>query len=251
MAFVSHGARIGVRVSDPGVLDAVVARLPPGCRAVRSSAAEVLYSVHSGEQHELYRGERRVASAPTLDRLLAVLESELHFAVASHARPHLFVHAGAVAWRGRGVLVPGRSRSGKSELTAALVAAGATYYSDEYAVLDAAGRLHPYAKQPGLRRPGQEKMRLELPGRVGTGPVPVGVIAATHYEVGAVWRPRRLTGGEAMMVLLDNTVLARARPRTALETLARAATGVAALEGRRGEAAEMADRVLACCDGGR
>lgn len=232
------------------MLDAVIGSLPPGRRAAEGTDVDVMYSVRvapagSGAEHQLYRGPRRTASATTLEGLLAALESELHFAVATHARPHLFVHAGAVAWRGRGILVPGRSRTGKSELTAALVAAGATYYSDEYAVLDARGRLLPYAKRPGLRRAaGTAKVRLDLPARVGHDAVPVGAVALTRYEQAAEWRPRRATAGEAMTALLDNTVLVRARPRATLDTLARAATGVVALEGPRGDAELMAGRLL-------
>ena len=53
------------------------------------------------------------------------------------------MHAGAVAWRDRGIVIPGRSHSGKTTLVRALVEA-ARYYSDEFAVLDPQGRLHPY-----------------------------------------------------------------------------------------------------------
>jgi hypothetical protein len=123
------------------------------------------------------------------------------------------------------------------------VAAGATYYSDEYAVLDAHGRLHPYAKRPGVRR-GPGKARLDLPERAGREPVPVGAVAVARFAEGASWSPRRLTGGEAMVALLDNTVLARDRPRVAMTTLARAAAGVVALEGERGEADRMAAELL-------
>ena len=42
-----------------------------------------------------------------------------------------------VTWgRGRAIVIPGRTFSGKSTLVAELVRAGATYYSDEYAVED-------------------------------------------------------------------------------------------------------------------
>src|SRR4051794_20574153 len=48
-------------------------------------------------------------------------------------------------------VIPRVSHSGKTTLVAALVRAGATYYSDEYAVFDAQGSVHPYARPLGIR----------------------------------------------------------------------------------------------------
>src|SRR5207247_125098 len=64
-------------------------------------------------------------------------------------------HAGAVAHRGRIALLPGQSFAGKTTLTAALVELGALYYSDEFAVLDADGLVHPYAKDLSIRDHGR------------------------------------------------------------------------------------------------
>jgi hypothetical protein len=63
--------------------------------------------------------------------------------VAENARRWIFVHAGVVAWRGQAIVIPGATQSGKTSLVAALVRAGAEYFSDEYAVFDARGRVHP------------------------------------------------------------------------------------------------------------
>ena len=65
--------------------------------------------------------------------------------VANYAPDRVFVHAGVVAWRGRALVLPGTSFAGKTTLVAELVRAGAIYYSDEYAVLDEQGRVHPYS----------------------------------------------------------------------------------------------------------
>ena len=40
------------------------------------------------------------------------------------------LHAAAVAWQGRAIVIPGHSHAGKSTLTAALLRAGAGYLSD-------------------------------------------------------------------------------------------------------------------------
>ena len=88
------------------------------------------------------------------ESLFDPLESHLQLYVAEWARRRIFVHAGVVGWRGRAILVPGRSFSGKTALIAAFVRAGATYYSDEYAVLDAKGRVHPYPRRLSIRSEG-------------------------------------------------------------------------------------------------
>jgi len=78
-------------------------------------------------------------------------ETDLQLYVAEMAPRRLFVHAGVVGWRGQAIIIPGRTFTGKTTLVAALVKAGATYYSDEYAVLDVRGRVHPYARPLGIR----------------------------------------------------------------------------------------------------
>ena len=64
------------------------------------------------------------------------------------------MHAGVVGWNGRALLLPGRTLSGKTTLVAELLRAGATYYSDELAVLDARGRVHPFPKPLAIREKG-------------------------------------------------------------------------------------------------
>ena len=48
-------------------------------------------------------------------------------------------------------MLPAPSFGGKTTLVAALVRAGAIYYSDEFAVLDEQGFVHPYAKPLSIR----------------------------------------------------------------------------------------------------
>lgn len=60
----------------------------------------------------------------------------------------LVLHAGAVVFDGRLIVISGPSGSGKSTLTGALVAAGATYVTDEVLVVGGGGRA-----ERGLARP--------------------------------------------------------------------------------------------------
>jgi hypothetical protein len=191
-----------------------------------------------------------VKASLDLDELLESLESNLHFVTAVSARDRLFVHAGVVGWRGQAVVIPGRSFSGKSRFVAALVRAGAIYFSDEYAVFDDQGWVHPYPKPLSIRGPDGEPARRypveALGGRAAIDPLPVGLVALTVYRPGARWSPVRLSSGQALLAMLENTVLARSRPDVALSTLQRVASGAWALSGERGEA-EEAVAVLQDC----
>src|SRR6185295_969546 len=235
LAFVCHGAHIGIRVNDPEALERLLLHLPPGWKPAASPVVDHLCSLRVGGSarpglrrfHLLYGNAALVARARELDELCDGLESHLSFSVAMTARRRLFVHAGVVGWHGRALVIPGRSLSGKTTLVAALVRAGATYYSDEYAVFDQHGRVHPYPKRLSIREEPGKPPRIcpveELGGRAGARPLPVGLIAVAAYTPGARWRPRALSRGQAVLALLGNTVLARIRPDLALPTLQRAA----------------------------
>src|SRR5205823_4247094 len=139
-----------------------------------------------------------------------------------NARRWLFVHAGVVEWRGAAIVIPGSSWSGKSSLVAALVRAGATYYSDEYAVLDSSGRVYPFARPLGIRGSSFRADRVSVErfgGRAGRDAVPIGLVVATRYRAGGKWRPRVLSPGQTMVALLENTLLTRARSRRVLGIL--------------------------------
>lgn len=253
LAFVSHGARIGIRVNDAAVLERIAGLLPPGGQPAASPLVDGLYSLKVAapgprpdvrRYHMLYRGIERLARTHDLEEALAALQSDLHAQVAGWARERLFVHAGVVGWNGKALVMPGRTFSGKSSLVAALVRAGATYFSDEYAVLDADGGVHPYAKPLSLRdtegRPRGSFPVESLGGRAATEPLPVGMIVSAHYQEGARWRPRPLSPGRAMLTLLDNTVQIRKRPQAAMQTLQKAAMNAEAFGSKRGEADQVA-----------
>jgi len=259
---VAYGVRLGVRVNNPEALERILALLPPGWRPTASPVVNRLYSVWVGGAatrsnvrrfNLLYVDSVRLARTTALDELYEGLASDLQLYVAAAARRRLFVHAGVVGWRGRAIVLPGCSFSGKTTLVAALLQAGATYYSDEYAVFDAHGRVHPYAKPLALRDKTsqmQSKVPVETLGSpAGTKPLPVGLVVITRYRPGAQWRPRRLSPGQATLALLANTVSARRKPKEALARLSWVASHVPVLKGTRGEADEVVQALVGRLDG--
>jgi hypothetical protein len=183
-----------------------------------------------------------------LEEVFKALESDLQLYVAENARRGLFVHAGVVGWRGSAIIIPGASFTGKSTLVAALVRAGATYYSDEYAILDRRGLVHPYPKQLLIRTGGPAPPGRFWPEALGGGsgvePLPVASVIVTRYRSGAQWRPRALSLGRGVIALLGHTVSARRQPHLTLTTLSRALSQAAVQKGVRGEAEEMAETLL-------
>ncbi len=257
ITFSSYGVRLGIRVNDPQVLDRVRKYLPPGIKPSSSPVVDRLFSLLVGgggsrpgvrRFNLLYENHVRIARVLDLEPVFETLESSLRLYVAETARRRLFVHAGVVGWRGRAIVIPGRSFSGKTTLVAELVRAGATYYSDEYAVFDAKGRVYPFPKPLSIRLSGEIEQQdvavEEMGGRTGVKPLPVGLVLMSRYKAGARWRPRQLSAGVGALELLSNTVAARKEPEKALNTLERVVSGAPVLKGVRGEASEVARAIL-------
>ena len=258
ISFTSYGLRIGIRVNDLSVMDRVLSVLPPSWKPARSAVVDRLYSVRVGGAgarsnvrrfHLAYDSAWRLARTMDLDQVFDHLENAVQLHVAAAARSRVFVHAGVVGWRGRAIVLPGPSHAGKTRLVAALVRAGATYYSDEYAVFDPSGRVHPYPRLLSIRGQEGERPRRcppeDLGGRRGVKPLPVGLVVVSEYQPGAQWRPMPLSPGRAALALLANTVPARSRPAAALATLDHVVSHSAALKGKRGEAEQTAAAILA------
>ena len=261
ISFRAYGLRVGIRVSDARILERLAGSLPYGWKPIEPSAVDHLYSLVVGGEDEsrikrfnvLYSDAGRIARSLDLGEVLETLESSLRLLVAEHARTKVFVHAGVVGWNGHAIVIPGSSYSGKSTLVSELVRAGATYYSDEYAVLDARGRVHPFVKPLSIRE-GEDGRQTHMPietigGVSGTKPLPVGCVLVTRYRPGAPWRPRPLSPGRAMLSLLAHTVPARNKPRAVFDVLPKVTSEARSFESARVEAREVVRSVLSLLPG--
>ena len=118
----------------------------------------------------------------------------------------LFVHAGVVAIEGKGIVLVGESGAGKTSTVAALLRRGATYLSDEVALLDPAARVVmpfavPMAIKPWTRKaagalpPGravvsEDGVKFWLPNGIESGPIAVDTfILLRRAERGACLSP--------------------------------------------------------------
>ena len=253
----AFGLEIVVESTDTVLLDEVVPWLPGGwSTAAPTGPVDRRYRVEATKEGEGSIGSLAYAfsidgqhkyRSPDFTVFVDYFESDIHHYIATFTRDHIFVHAGAVAFNGRAIVIPGRSYAGKSTLTHALLERGGTYYSDDYAIIDGNGRLHPFPRHLRMRTPvGGPQARVdpeEHEWPIGHDPVPIGVVAALRYDADAGWEVEEQSKGAGVLALLGNTVAARERPVDSLSMMAKAVTGARIVEGTRGEAPEAAEQL--------
>lgn len=213
----AYGRRVGIAISD-GAEDAVREVLP--------------FWWHDEDIDPEHVAE--VADPKSAERVVRDLE----LWVAEHAIDVLFVHAGVVEIDGRAVLIPGRSFSGKTTLVHSLIASGAGYLSDEYAVLGPDGLVQAYSRPLSIRKADGSRPQVpasETGAETVDEPLPVGLIAVIKYEPGADWSVEPLSPANAMLALLDNTVAAQTRHDDALGIFQKVVSVARAVRGTRGE----------------
>ena len=247
--FESFGTRFGIRANCADVWPEIISLLPPGTTAARSLLVDRVYSLRVGGAsrcgvsrfHLLFAGTTLLARSPDIVIALQALQDDLHAFVAEGSPLMTFVHAGAVGWHARAIVMPGHSFSGKSMLVAAFLRAGAIYYSDEYAVFDRAGRVHPFARPLRLRDSlDQSTGRANQFGAAsGSKPLLTDTLVIASYRSGACWHPVELSAAQGVLELLAHAPAARHRPEQTLRTLARAVRRARIFKGTRGESAEV------------
>ncbi len=257
MSFNSYGVRIGLRVNDAAILDQLIARLPPGATPSPARVVDHLYSLtgfsnsSNGKVRRFnlgYWNLTRFARSRSFEDLLDEFESHVQLTVAEYAPRRVFVHAGVVGWNGKAILIPGTSFSGKTTMVTELIKAGATYYSDEYAVLDERGRVHAYPRALGIRKERDARATKvkakEIGAETGSKPLRVGLVVSTRFKEGARWRPREISRGKGVLELMSNTVSARSQPAMVLSVLPRALESARIVKSTRGEAKDLVSSIF-------
>ena len=246
--FTSFGVPVQLTLEGPGLDERVLDILPPGWRASRPTATAAQFGLRQigAGAYELRLNGDTLLQHVGLDLALGALDARIRLHIAANASGWTFVHAGVVAYAGRALILPGESFAGKTTLVKTLVEAGATYYSDEYAVLDHDGRVHPYPRRLSLRgaTDTEERHVSELGGVAGVDPAEVALVALITYVPDAVWQPRRLSAGQGVAAVLTHAIPAHDRPRQSLRAVSRAVSGAQVLEGDRGEAGAAAAALL-------
>ena len=235
-----YGIHVGLRSDSAAFLAALTDYLPVGWTTAAPDVS-VLFSFKSeGRRHPLlFVDGARVQGRFAIGELVEFFAARLRLLIAERSTTHAFVHAGVVALNGRALVLPGRSGAGKSTLVRALVDGGATYYADDWAVIDRCGAVSPYmtmAEHVARSRPG------------GMRALPVGVVAFTRYAPGHAWTARRLGRGAAALALGRHAPGMVREPTlvwSALTTVAARATAMRVVRGEANAAAEVLLRIVA------
>jgi hypothetical protein len=248
IAFESFGVRVRVDADTPEVIQRIPSVLPPGATPCPAATVEESFGVlaDDGRSYRFERSDSPVSDGLGLEFALMLLDNQLRNYVGLHAPKRIFVHAGVVAHEDRAILIPALSLAGKTTLVLELVRAGALYYSDEFAVLDERGLVHPYPATPALREPGRpnDVDVTHFNGGPGEQPLAIGTVVLTTYRPEARWRPTRLSPGRGVTAMLAHTPAASARPEEAIRAISEALRGAVILEGERGEARELVPQML-------
>ncbi len=262
ISFQSFGVKIGVRADSNDLVSEIENRLdiinPNGFDFIADSQVEHLFEIKSkrskkNENIEIYKDGELLILWDRENSPFEYIQSQLRLTVAEFAESKVFLHAGAVGWKGKAILLPARSFSGKSSLVAELVKRGALYYSDDFAVLDEEGLLNPFHRQISLRGYEDKYRQVDftvesLGGKAGNELIPIGIVLITKYEEGNKnpknWEPEILSGGRGIMEILSHTIPIRYNPKFSLEVLNKVSKRAIICKSQRGDASEFASLLL-------
>ncbi|HLI54309.1 MAG TPA: glycosyltransferase family 39 protein [Acidimicrobiales bacterium] len=182
---------------------------PEAARAVRwafanlaePAVAEGRYRLApSGTGVAVHADGRRLGQGASLSDAVELLLADVNRRAVQSRPDRLGVHAAALAFAGRGILVVGPSGAGKSTLAGALVAAGCDYLTDEAAFVDLDDlTVEPYPKPLSLE-PGS----LALLDQAAPDLLPSGgceIAPASHFRRYTVIGAARV----AAIVVLDGS----------------------------------------------
>jgi hypothetical protein len=245
---VAYGVPMSLIANRPALYAKLPELLPHATEIVATAPADAQrFSLLCDEDEVRYRcceGEEIILESGDLSSVQDAFKQALMIHVANHAPDRVFVHAGVVACNGRALVLPGPSFAGKSTLTAALVRAGATYYSDEYAVLDENGFVHPYARPLSMRGSGETR-QTDVPvsaygGTAGTECLPVHLVVFTEFRKGARWRAQDVSAGMAVLEMLKHSIPVQRTPARVMATLTAMLQNATIWSSPREEADELA-----------
>lgn len=251
LGVLAYGCGIHVENACPEIRDALERYiLPP---LPRDNASRLGSSVHlrvdrvDGGCYRLTVDSVEVLSTTdTAELILGVLKA-IDEAVVYRLQSLKAVHAGAVVFENRAILIPGSTHAGKSSIVAELLRRGATLLSDEYALIDEAGRVHSYPR-PMLLRDSCMRQSPVLPAELGSdyvkNPVSVGWILALEYRHSSDWSVQEVPQSEALMILLRNTPHSMAESPAMVDFFLRAVSAAKCYAGQRGDAVQGADQIL-------
>ncbi len=252
--FEAYGTRIGMRSNTIDTIENVEKMLsnilPTGWNEIDGSVLDFIFSIivqkRKSKKNVFYKNGELILENFSPKDILQIVDSYIRMTVGEHSKDYVFLHAGVVGWKGKAIVIPGSSFSGKTTLVAEFVRRGALYYSDDFTVLDKNGYVHPFPRKLSLRGIIDDYRQLdfaveELGGMRGTEPIPVGIVLLTKYKKKAKPKLKEVSSGEGMMAGLENSLSVRQNPARVLKVLRKALNKARIYKSPRNEAGEFVD----------
>lgn len=219
-----------------------------------SNTCDHKFVVFRDDEKALWFSSQGISSGPFRDRAAfsRTLNSLIRIYVAEKSRGWVFVHAGVVGWKGRAIVLPAKSYQGKTTLVGELLRLGAEYYSDEYAVIDEFGLIHPFERELSVRTIKSivptDVPASEYGGEIGKEPLPAGVVVLTKYIEGCEFSPERISTGIGIHEMIPEVISISVNTKFALKVLNTAFRSAIMLRSLRGEARSTAQSILSFVD---
>jgi len=246
----AFGCTLRAAASCPDAYDILDRYLFPSLPRLPQTAANPDLCIgieEDGGRFLLFMGDLQVAAAARPFDLVPNLTDLVDECIVRRLTSVRAVHAGAVQLGDRVLLLPGRTHSGKTSLVAELLRRGATYLSDEYALIDAEGQAHAYPRPLLLRngKPGRTPLLAQdCNAPVASKPAPIGWIMELQYYDSEDWSVIPVPQSHGSLILLRHTPHVLADAPDLLDRFQRAAAGARCYAGRRMDVAKAADEIL-------
>ncbi len=255
--FESYGVKFAISSNDEEMFVTAV----NVARSALLGQLNELRAVRVPHELRLEKGKRGVRfHVDNADHGVAPISKLWHFfdtcvriLIAEFAVDRVFLHCGVVVWNGKTILFPGDSYTGKTTLVAEFVKRGAVYYSDEYAILDENGHVHPFARPLAIRDRIDLSLRYDTPaselgGTVGSRPLPIDFVFLYNYRKFSRFSIRALTAGEAVLQTMPFAITLRSAPKFSLFVLNKIAMRGNFYSGQRGNSGLAVDNFIEIVD---
>ncbi len=251
--FESYGARVRLSSNERSTLDGLVAvarvSLLGRVTEVDGGEPDIVFELNrldNGDIMLVQDGTELGASDSEL-KAYRFFDSILRVSVGEHAPGLVFLHAGAVGWKGKSIIMPAESFQGKSTLVTELVRAGCEYYSDDFAVLDENAYLRPFPRKISRRTEDFKTYELsidDIGGKTGTAAIEPGVVLLTAFQEDAEFAPIFETPGTGVLKLIPFTLSIRKQPDFAMGVLHKLSSRAIIISSLRGSAERFARTLL-------
>ncbi len=254
--FESYGVRVEITSNKQEMIDdaEAVARRALLGRVGPIDGGEVdhlfLLEQKGIQSYRLVQNSDEISRGRSRWKFFKFFDSILRVSIGEYAVDRVFLHAGVVGWNGKAILIPADSFRGKSTLVAELVRSGASYISDEFAVIDKNGLVHPF-ERPISMRTDDGKFKVyeltvdDLGGVYQIEPMPIGTILLTEYVPDHQrWSPKVLTPGQGVLEMIPFTLSIRKKTEFAFQVLNIVASRATIISSRRGAVKKFTKTLL-------